>query len=655
MIRDALNTRVTRPAVLAIVLGSITVTVTAQHYRTDRKYTPTNLAGWHVLGDAEWRVENGEYVGTPKSPSGGWLVLDQAFQDTGFFAHFKCTGGCKSGVMLRAEKTPTGFKGVYVALTGEEVASYAVTLDASGKETTRERLRPAGGQMRFAPPPPTGDAQGRGGAGRGAGGGRGRGAVIPGLPLTPPNTSLKPDDWNHLEILLDASIIRPFLNDGPIAGGAAEESYGRYGPVALYVGGSSDVRFKDVETSDLGVKTLPLEKISPNYRLQRVNELFYSWGAAVGDFNHDGVNDIAAGPYYYLGPDFTTSREIYAAQTINPSTGYPSDCMQAFAADFTGDGWTDVISMGGIGSPLRLYVNPKGESRRWDRFDVVPNVQKEVSLVADIDGDGKPEFIYGGGGFLRYAKPDPATPTGAWIVHDISEQGPWGAGHGIGVGDINGDGKPDVVDPYGWWQQPSAGAASGTWAYHPQAFATWSGHASPGGAEMGVYDVNGDSLNDVVTVLQAHGLGLAWFEQKRDRSGAISFERHMVMDDFSTKNAGDVTVSELHGSTVGDMDGDGIPDFVVGKRYWSHLDNYTDPDPYGAPVLYVYHSVRNPKAPGRAELVPELIHNRSGAGNAITVADVNKDGRPDIVSATDRGLFVFFGNTRRTSPPSRRP
>ena len=129
----------------------------------------------------------------------------------------------------------------------------------------------------------------------------------------------------------------------------------------------------------------------------------------------------------------------------------------------------------------------------------------------------------------------------------------------------------------------------------------------------------------------------------------------MVIEDFSTKNAGDVTVSELHGSTVGDMDGDGIPDFIVGKRYWSHLDNYTDPDPYGAPVLYVYRTVRNPKAAGRAELVPELIHNRSGAGNAITVADVNKDGHSDIVSATDRGLFVFFGRTRRTSPPSRCP
>src|SRR5262245_11619267 len=420
MNRDGFNIRVKNGAALALAVATMAATLMAQHYHTDKKYPPASLAGWHVLGDAAWRVENGEYVGTPKAPNGGWLVLDQSLQDTGFFAHFKCTGGCKSGVMLRAEKTSTGFKGVYVALTGEDVASYAITLDANGKELSRERLRPAGGQMRFAPPPPTGDAAARGGgAGRGGTGGRGRGATIPGVPLTPPSTALKPDDWNHLEILLDASIIRPFLNDGPSAGGAADESYGRYGPVALYVGGSGDVRFKDVATSDLGLKTLPLEKVSPNYRLQRINDLYYSWGAAVGDFNHDGVNDIVAGPYYYLGPDFTKSREIYAAQTINPSTQYPSECMQAFAADFTGDGWTDAACMGGIGSPLHLFVNPKGEPRRWDKFDVVPNVQKEVSLLADIDGDGKPEFIYGGGGLLHYAKPDPANPTGAWTVHDI--------------------------------------------------------------------------------------------------------------------------------------------------------------------------------------------------------------------------------------------
>ena len=98
------------------------------------------------------------------------------------------------------------------------------------------------------------------------------------------------------------------------------------------------------------------------------------------------------------------------------------------------------------------------------------------------------------------------------------------------------------------------------------------------------------------------------------------------MTDFSTKNAGGVTFSQLHGATYADVDGDGMQDFITGKRFWSHLDTFIDPDPYGAPVLYVYRTVRNPKAPGGAEFVPELVHNRSGVGSHLSVVDLNKDG-----------------------------
>lgn len=159
---------------------------------------------------------------------------------------------------------------------------------------------------------------------------------------------------------------------------------------------------------------------------------------------------------------------------------------------------------------------------------------------------------------------------------------------------------------------------------------------------MGVYDVNGDKLNDVVTSLNAHGFGLAWFEQKKDAAGAITFVQHIISDDYSTTNAGGVTFSQIHGNAFGDIDGDGIPDLIAGKRYWSHLESYLDPDPYGAPVVYYYRTVRNPKAPGGAEFVPELVHNRSGAGSDMMVIDLNKDNKPDIISSNDRGTFIFW-------------
>jgi hypothetical protein len=169
-----------------------------------------------------------------------------------------------------------------------------------------------------------------------------------------------------------------------------------------------------------------------------------------------------------------------------------------------------------------------------------------------------------------------------------------------------------------------------------------------GGSVMAVYDVNGDGLNDVVTVLDAHGWGMAWFEQKRDAQGNISFVQHMIMDDFSTQNAGGVTFSEAHGTTYADVNGDGIPDFIVGKRYWSHRDDQMDVNPYGTPVLYWYETVRDAKAPGGARFVPHLIDNRSGAGSDILAVDLNRDGKMDVVTATRFGTFIFWNRMSST-------
>jgi len=324
-----------------------------------------------------------------------------------------------------------------------------------------------------------------------------------------------------------------------------------------------------------------------------------------------------------------------------------------FSADFTGDGWDDVITASFAANPafpergavgVWLYVNPKGEPRRWDRHKVIPTFQSEIAVLRDVDGDGKPELVYGAEGTVRIARPDPSNPTGPWIVRDVSGPG-YSTAHGMGVGDINGDGRLDVVNAFGWWEQP--GDSPATWTYHPESFARYNRNVV-GGSVMAIYDANGDGRNDVVTSLSAHGWGLAWYEQKRDPSGKISFVQHMIMDDFSTKNAGGVTFSQPHGSTFADIDGDRVPDFIVGKRYWAHRDDFLDPDPYGAAVLYVYKTVRNPKAPGGAEFIPEMVHNRSGVGSDALAVDLNKDAVMDIVTSTKTGTFIFWGKPRTT-------
>jgi hypothetical protein len=670
---------------------AVPVSGTRSTFQPDWTFKGSALTGWHVMGQADWRAADGELIGTPKAPEGGWLVLDKSFQDLQLGADFRCATGCKTGVLLRAEKTPTGMKGVFVSLSDGEPGSFAVTLDASGREQSRERLGAAGGMARFAPTAGAGGRAGAPGAGAGraaaapadaaAGGGRrgGRAAAAPaaeaaaGAPApatagappaargpvagrgpTPytsivphPSGAIKPNDWNDLDIVIDATLLRPHVNGGlQNAGGsvAIDEAMGQFGPIALYVGGTGEVHFRDVSYKDVNLKRFPKEQVSPNFRMQRLTPFQYSWAQAAADVNHDGNLDIIIPPFIFLGPDFLTAREFYAAETLNPSTVYPS-IMVGFAGDFTGDGWPDFLSTNGG----RLYVNPKGEPRRWDVYPNVVTGVSEICVMHDIDGDGKPDLVHvGTGGVLQWSKPDPANPTGPWISTTISEPGSTG-GHGIGAGDINGDGRVDIVNAYGWWEQPPKGQ-QGLWKYHPQAFSRWTGRASEGGGEMAVFDVNGDGLADVVTVLQAHGFGIAWFEQKRDASGTISFVEHMIADDYASKNAGGVTFSEPHGSTFADVDGDGIPDFIVGKRLWSHHEGFLDPDPYGPPVLYAYLTRRNAKVPGGAEFVPELIHNQSGAGSQILAMDINKDGITDIVTSGVQGAYVFFGKPRAKAP-----
>lgn len=617
-------------------------TLAGPSFVPDGSFHGSTLAGWHTLGQADWRTAEGEIVGRGTGTA-GWLVLDRSFQDAGLYTSFQCVGPCDAGVLLRLHPTSDGMQGVLLAIRDGDLKGYSITLDKDGKETQRKELRAAGGQIRFAPPadpsaqprhyPPMPPAP-------------------PGvtLPIVRPQQGIRQGEWNEIELLLDADILRAFMNDGGGQASVATDDLNGYGPIALYVGKDSEVRFKGIAYKDLAMKRDPPEEVGSRFRMQRLSPFYYGWSAAAGDFNHDGKMDIVSGPFIYFGPDFLTSREIYPAEAYNPSVQYSMNDWVEHAYDFTGDGWPDVLTTshaGGGKDGAILYVNPKGESRRWDKFKVVPLIQSEETVLKDVDGDGKPELVYEAEGYMRYAKPDSANPTGTWTIHTVSEKGPWAA-HGIGVGDVNGDGRMDILGADGWWEQPPPASGEQLWKYHPVAFGSWR-RSGPGGSEIGVYDLNGDGLNDVVTSLQAHGWGLAWFEQKRAANGEITFVRHMVMDNYNSKNSGGVAFSELHGTAIADVDGDGIPDFIVGKRFWSHLDDYFDPDPYGPAVLYWYKTVRNPKAPGGAELVPQLVHNRSGVGSDVLAVDLNGDGRMDIVTSTRSGTYIFWGKPAERS------
>ena len=237
-------------AAIAVLLAAMAIPVsgTRSTFAPDWTFKGSTLSGWHVLGQADWRAVDGELIGTPKSPDGGWLLLDKSFQDVQFGADFSCAAGCKTGVLLRAEKTSTGIKGVYVSLSEAEAGSYAVTLDASGQEAEPPAAlrRRRDGQIRArrrrhrrprrppdlrlaAPPrrraPAAGPGRGPAPAGRGA-----PSAVTAIVPH--PSIAIKPDDWNDLDIVLDATLLRPQVNTGLRGAGgsvAVDEAMGQFG------------------------------------------------------------------------------------------------------------------------------------------------------------------------------------------------------------------------------------------------------------------------------------------------------------------------------------------------------------------------------------------------------------------------------------------
>ncbi|MBO9682008.1 MAG: DUF1080 domain-containing protein, partial [Flavisolibacter sp.] len=220
-------------------------------FQPDHTFKGSSLKGWHVLGDAEWKANNGELIGKAKAASsGGWLVLDNGYQDVGFHALFKATGNSETGILLRLEKLADGYRGVLLSLKKDDVSPYSVLLDANGKIIKREKLRYAGGiNYRIAPPPDT-TSRRPGGGGNFAG----QRPVVPSdLPVKVPDTEYRENDWNEIETFLETNVIRSFLNDGREIGGAVDGESGLsgYGPIALYVGGPGEVRFKDVMYKDI--------------------------------------------------------------------------------------------------------------------------------------------------------------------------------------------------------------------------------------------------------------------------------------------------------------------------------------------------------------------------------------------------------------------
>jgi putative membrane-bound dehydrogenase-like protein len=362
---------------------------------------------------------------------------------------------------------------------------------------------------------------------------------------------------------------------------------------------------------------------------QTLSQEFFCEGASYGDFNKDGKMDLVAGPFWFEGPDFSKKHEYYTPKPFDPG-GY-SDNFFAFTGDFSGDGWTDILIYGFPGKDASWFENPQGKDGHWTRHMVMPTVDNESPTFLDITGDGQPEIICSTGGFFGYATYDPKDAKKPWPFRVISDKSAGGMfTHGLGVGDVNGDGKLDLLEKNGWWEQPASLDGDPIWKKHAFNF-------SQGGSHMFAYDVNGDGRSDVITALQAHGYGLVWWEQTGDKAEP-TFEQHVITGAKASDNPYGVVFSQPHAVDLVDMNGDGLLDIISGKRWWAHGPK-GDAEPNAAAVVYWFELKRDGK--GEVDWVPHLADDDSGIGTQIIAGDFSGDGNPDIVVGNKKGIFAL--------------
>lgn len=332
--------------------------------------------------------------------------------------------------------------------------------------------------------------------------------------------------------------------------------------------------------------------------------------AAFADINGDGKADLVSGEYWYESPRWTK----HHFRELGFSNNY-IDCFSDLALDYDGDGHVDIVTAHWFAKKISFWKNPGKGKGVWKESAVEEGFNTEFAFLVDIDGDGKAREILPQFGGLKAITAWYEFREGKWQRRQVSDAS---YGHGIGAGDVNGDGRIDILTPKGWLEGPADPRAAGNWKLHPE----WDAKEHLG--FLYVMDVNKDGRNDIVGS-HAHDYGIFWMERMADGS----WKKQLIED----------TWSMAHATALVDLNGDGRKDLISGKRFLAHDHDPGAREPLG---VYWYETVPGPQGKGVAWARHVIdFGSMTGAGMQIATLDYDADGDLDFAAGGKTGLYLF--------------
>lgn len=350
---------------------------------------------------------------------------------------------------------------------------------------------------------------------------------------------------------------------------------------------------------------------SPRFVRHVINAESEFTACAVVDVNGDGQMDIISGGWWYEGPTW----QKHFLRDVPQIRGRYDDYSN-LPFDVNGDGWTDIISANYRSESLFWIEHPGPGLGPWNVHLIEKPGPMETGRLFDVNRDGTLDILPNGMKFAAWwERQSSQDGSFVWVRHDLPAEI---AGHGIGFGDVNGDGRGDIVTPLGWWEAPED-VVNGQWVAHKE----WRLH-SDAGVPIIVEDIDADGDSDIMWG-RGHRVGLYWLEQTNE-NGSRRWTFHVI----------DTSYSQIHTILVADLDGDGRSEFVAGKRYLGH--DGRDPGEWNPLGIYWYRF-----DPARRTFRRGIVDEAGPVGFGLDpkAADVDADGDVDLVASDRSGLYLL--------------